>query len=175
MSFPGFPAPPGPGVPPSLSTHELLSATHSDTNATSGILGDVIVAESGGIWSRKAVGTEGQIFTVVSGVPDWIDSTAVSATGIVISTIVSGVGAIINIGSAFVTLLPSGTVQANLPGVPASGQRHLLKDAAGVAGASPIVVSGLNSIDIDGAATQSIAANYGSLEFIYGGIEWHII
>ncbi len=45
------------------STHDLLSATHTDTTAASGVQGDVIVFSSGK-WIRLGIGTGGQVLAV---------------------------------------------------------------------------------------------------------------
>lgn len=71
MSFPGFPSPPGPGSPPSPNTHDLLSATHADTNAASGVQGDIVVAGATGIWQRFPVGNELDHLVIVGGTPTW--------------------------------------------------------------------------------------------------------
>lgn len=57
---------------------------------------------------------------------------------------------------------------------PTTGQRHIIKDSVGSAGANNITVtpSGKN---IDGAASSTINVNYGSLEIVYSGSEWSII
>lgn len=52
--------------------HDLDGA--SDHNP--GTQGDLIYAASGGAWTRRAIGTAGQVLTVVSGLPNWADAPA---------------------------------------------------------------------------------------------------
>jgi hypothetical protein len=60
-----------------------------------------------------------------------------------------------------------------LPASPV-GTVFIVKDAAGVAAINNITVSAIAST-IDGSASATINANYGSLQFIYNGIEWNIV
>jgi hypothetical protein len=54
-----------------------------------------------------------------------------------------------------------------------TGTVFIVKDAAGVASINPITVTATAST-IDGAASAIINTNYGSLTFIFNGIEWNI-
>lgn len=51
----------------------------SDHNA--GTQGDLLYAGAAGAWTRRPVGTNGQLLTVASGVPDWADAPAVTVHG----------------------------------------------------------------------------------------------
>ena len=55
-----------------------------------------------------------------------------------------------------------------------TGQRHIIKDTAGLAGTNNITVtpSGKN---IDGGASFAINTNYGSITIVYNGVDWSII
>lgn len=55
----------------SVSTHNLLSATHSDTVTASPIAGDIIYANSNPAWTKLAKGSDGQVLTLASGLPAW--------------------------------------------------------------------------------------------------------
>ena len=68
----------------------------------------------------------------------------------------------------------SGSTSGNLISTPTIGQQHIIKDMAGTAGVSPIVVNG-NGNTIDGAVTQTISSNYQSISLIFNGLEWSII
>jgi hypothetical protein len=57
--------------------------------------------------------------------------------------------------------------------VSVTGKIFIVKDAAGVASINPITVTATAST-IDGAASAIINTNYGSLTFIFNGIEWNI-
>jgi hypothetical protein len=60
--------------------------------------------------------------------------------------------------------------------LPASplGTVYIVKDAAGVANINPITVSAIAST-IDGSASATIDVPYGSITFIYNGIEWNVV
>jgi len=75
-----------------------------------------------------------------------------------------------------VVLVPShaGTFTINLPLGQTAGKVFFIKDFAGVAAANNIVVSG-NGNNIDGAASQTINTNFGSLEIIFSGATWAIL
>jgi hypothetical protein len=53
------------------------------------------------------------------------------------------------------------------------GTVFIVKDAAGVASINAITISTIG-FNIDGAATAVINTNYGSLTFIFNGLEWNI-
>lgn len=57
---------------------------------------------------------------------------------------------------------------------PATGQRHIIKDATGTAATNHITVtpSGKN---IDGNASFTIDSNYGSITIVYSGTQWLVI
>jgi hypothetical protein len=57
--------------------HNMDSA--SDHGA--GTQGDLIYAAAGGAWTRRAIGTTGQVLTVVSGLPAWADSPGTAVHG----------------------------------------------------------------------------------------------
>ena len=60
-----------------------------------------------------------------------------------------------------------------LPASPV-GTVFIVKDAAGVANINSITVSAIAST-IDGSASATIDSPYGSLTFIFNGIEWNIV
>ena len=73
----------------------------------------------------------------------------------------------------FCVLNASGVANMTLPATPLIGQTHVVKDGAGDAGASTKTILP-SAGTIDGGATATISANYGSLSFIYDGAEWKI-
>lgn len=75
-----------------------------------------------------------------------------------------------------VILVPghAGAFTINLPLGQTTGKVFFIKDFAGVAAANNIVVSG-NGNNIDGAASQTITTNFGSLEVIWSGTTWAIL
>jgi hypothetical protein len=60
-----------------------------------------------------------------------------------------------------------------LPASPV-GTVFIVKDAAGVANINSITVSAIAST-IDGVANAVINSPYGSLTFVFNGIEWNIV
>lgn len=69
-----------------------------------------------------------------------------------------------------VTLAVPGSVA--LPAAP-TGTVFVVKDISGTANANPITITA--STTIDGAASATINTPYGSLTFIFNGIEWNIV
>jgi hypothetical protein len=67
------------------------------------------------------------------------------------------------------TVIPASVV---LPISP-TGTVFIVKDAAGVASINPITISAIG-FNIDGSPTAVININYGSLNFIFNGLEWNI-
>jgi len=74
MSFFGFPFPPGPGPAPQPNQHNLLSSTHSDTTAATPPAAGSVISAPSGAWAELPVGLEGQVLTVMAGVPEWEDA-----------------------------------------------------------------------------------------------------
>lgn len=67
--------------------------------------------------------------------------------------------------------LVTANVVVSLPAVHTSGQQHVVKDAAGIAASTPIVVSG-NGSTIDGQATDSLTTNWQSTTYVSNGTDW---
>jgi hypothetical protein len=69
-------------------------------------------------------------------------------------------------------------VTLNVPGsvvlpVSPTGTVFIVKDISGTANANPITITA--STTIDGAASATINTPYGSLTFIFNGVEWNIV
>jgi hypothetical protein len=60
----------------------------------------------------------------------------------------------------------------NLPAAPTTGEKHLIIDDTGSAGANNITVQG-NGNNINGAASKTINSNYGSLLVVFNGTQWN--
>ena len=75
-----------------------------------------------------------------------------------------------------VVLVPNhvGVFTINLPLGQTPGKFFYIKDAAGVAAANNITVSG-NGNNIDGAGSQTIVTNFGGIQVIWNGTSWSII
>lgn len=75
-----------------------------------------------------------------------------------------------------VVLVPNhvGAFTINLPLGQTPGKFFFIKDAAGVALANNITVSG-NGNNIDGASSQTINTNFGGIQVIWNGVSWAII
>lgn len=71
------------------SAHDLLSATHEDTDPAAAVLGDLITAQDVGgtdTWKRLAVGSDGDVLSVVSGEPAWVAPSAGAAHALLSAT-----------------------------------------------------------------------------------------
>lgn len=51
--------------------HDLLSGRHVDTVAADPVAGDIIYANATPAWTKLAKGTDGEVLTLVSGLPSW--------------------------------------------------------------------------------------------------------
>lgn len=61
-----------------------------------------------------------------------------------------------------------------MPASPATGEKHIIKDATGGAAAFNITVAG-NGHNIDGATLLTMSANWQSVTLVYSGSQWLII
>ncbi len=77
--------------------------------------------------------------------------------------------------SDFLIIVDSSVARTvTLPAAPVTGQYYRIKDNAGSAAANNITISG-NGKNIDGAASQTINQNYGSVDLIYNSVQWDIL
>ena len=53
------------------TTHQVLSATHTDTSPATLVAGDLLAANGSGALARVPIGTAGQVLTVTAGAPAW--------------------------------------------------------------------------------------------------------
>lgn len=65
-----------------VATSDIIDFTHGGTGQSSYIQGDTLYASATNILSKLPIGTSGQIYTVVAGIPQWQDpsGTAISGT-----------------------------------------------------------------------------------------------
>ncbi len=63
------------------NSHDRQHDMDSGADHAAGVEGDLIYAAAAGAWTRRSVGTAGQILTVVGGVPAWADAPAVAEHG----------------------------------------------------------------------------------------------
>lgn len=54
------------------AAHALLSEGHSDTLADTVVSGDILYGNATPEWARRAKGADGEVLTLVSGLPDWV-------------------------------------------------------------------------------------------------------
>jgi len=71
---------------------------------------------------------------------------------------------LINTGTAVTVTLPSAVTNAAI----------VFKDSTGTAATNNITINRADSATIDGATSQTIASNYGSLKLISDGTNWFI-
>jgi hypothetical protein len=74
-------------------------------------------------------------------------------------------------GSEYIRVNTAGAVTVYMPTSPQLGDKHMIKDVTGNAATNNITING-NGNNIDGAATQVIALNYGSFTIVWGGSKW---
>ena len=71
---------------------------------------------------------------------------------------------LINTGTAVTVSLPSAVTNAAI----------VIKDSAGTAATNNITINRADSATIDGATSQTISSNYGSMKLISDGTNWFI-
>ena len=71
---------------------------------------------------------------------------------------------LINTGTAVTVTLPSAVTNAAI----------VFKDSAGTAATNNITINRADSATIDGATSQTISSNYGSMKLISDGTNWFI-
>ena len=71
---------------------------------------------------------------------------------------------LINTGTAVTVTLPSAVTNAAI----------IFKDSAGTAATNNITINRADSATIDGATSQAISSNYGSMKLISDGTNWFI-
>lgn len=111
------------------------------TNITSYTIGDILYASGTGTLSKRNIGTNGQVLTVVSGVPNWSNPTS---TGV--SSLISGNGLEVNTSTGDVTISLKSPLTSNgstTNEVTSTGHSHEIIDPYKVAS----IIS--NSITID--------------------------
>ena len=69
----------GPGL--HADSHDRQHNMDSSNDHAAGTEGDLIYAAAGGAWTRRAIGSSGQVFTVVAGLPNWADAPAAAVHG----------------------------------------------------------------------------------------------
>lgn len=184
MSFPGFPGPPPPpgsGVPPAPSTHNLLGVSHDDTVPAFPVDGDIITA-TGSLWSRLPIGGDGYLLVATSGLPIWtppgsisgISSSGTGGGGAAPGTTVITSGAVFNAGNDQLIAVASGTTTVALTASPEDAQLYRIKDANGVAATQNITIDGSGNT-IDGNSTISLTINYQSVTLQYNSLEWNVV
>lgn len=154
------------GVRVGASTISDIAAKLPITITTTG---DLIYSSSGTTASRLAIGTTGQVLTVVSGLPAWVtqNPTVVAVSGTV--TLVAG-------DSNKVYLVDtSATRTFNLP-APAAGLNFYIKDKTGQCATNNITVVRNGSEQIEGiAASKTFQTNWGSWRVLSDGTNWFVL
>jgi hypothetical protein len=74
----------------------------------------------------------------------------------------------------FLCVLTNGLVTVTLP-TGTLGKVYMVKDCFGNAANFPITIQGTGGQLVDGAASATINTNYGSLQFVFNGVDWSIV
>lgn len=74
---------------------------------------------------------------------------------------------------AFIPVDSSAARTINLPSSPRIGQKHTIKDNAGLAATNNITIVPAAG-NIDGATSYIISTNYGSVDLVYNGSQWNV-
>lgn len=133
---------------------------------------DLLLTRGAVTWTwPTADGTSGQVlttdgagglsFTTAASAPTIQNITVAGPTNI---TNTSFTVALVNFAGAATVVLPT----------PTSGKRATVKDISGNAGTNNITVGAVSG-NVDGAATKTIATNFGSMSFVADGTNWWIV
>ena len=79
-------------------------------------------------------------------------------------TAATGFTYLVNTGTAVTVTLPAVSTYASI----------VIKDSAGTAATNNITINRADSATIDGATSQTISSNYGSMKLISDGTNWFI-
>ena len=152
-----------------VTPHNLLSATHTDTVPASPTDGDII-AGSGSAWTRFSVGQPRQVITATTGGNIvWAEKhpTVIMTSGSAI--------ALDNDNERIVVAKTVGSeTTITMPTSPYFGQEILIKDGKGDSFTNNIVIDPAPTT-VDGFSFIRITQNYQAFSFLYNGTEWNTI
>jgi len=152
----------------------LGDTTVQDLGLT-GTVGDILYASGTDAFGNLGIGSDGEILTVVGGLPAWAVASGGAGAGGVVPTTLETTATITITDSDFLVAL-SGTTTVNLPATPSDGQRHIIKDSLGTAGSVNITING-NGSPIDNISSTSLINNYEAKTVIYMGAlgQWQLV
>lgn len=111
-----------------------------------------------------------------SGIFEYVSTSGLVNTGKHIESGRNNSEAYIVVGTDdYVTFVQSAGAIVVLNESPEDWESHIIKDATGVATATPIVVHASGGLLIDGASTLSISTSWSSYTFLYNGSFWGIV
>lgn len=147
------------------STTRKVLAAFDDT---SGATGDIYYRDGGGNFVRLGIGSGNQVLSVASGIPTW--KQAIFA----VSTQTGTTYTITNTDTVVIADATANNVAVTLPTASTvTGYRFYVKRKDGTANTVSIVRSGTDTID--GAASQTLNAQYTSATVVSDGSNWYII
>lgn len=132
--------------------------------------GDLLVGNSTAGLNVLASGAEGSQLQIQAGALSWVDPVAPN----VISNVNIATGPSYDVTNDQYLVAVSGATLVGLPTAPQTGETHIIKDRAGTASSTNIVVSGSGNL-IDGEATKSLTNDYQSFTLIWDGAQWLIV
>lgn len=80
----------------------------------------------------------------------------------------------ISASDAYIIVNSSTDTTINLPSIPQTGMRFVVKDGSGNSGSNPIVVDG-NGNTVDSQESYIISNNYDFVGVLFDGFEWKVI
>lgn len=160
----------------SISGHDLLSITHSDTVPAAPSANDLIAATTGSpsFWAKFPGGPAGTALTINnSGNLEW---STIQAQSFEIVVVTSGVSYTVPNQNQRVIINKTigSSTQVVLPLVPSSGQEVMIKDGKGDANMNNITVTPSGST-IDGNTSVIMRNRYQAMTYLWNGTEWNII
>lgn len=148
-----------------------LNETHGGTNQTTYAIGDILYASNANTLSKQAIGTNGQILTVVGGVPAWSSLSSPGITRQIIS-----ISSNTTLASASLTdyvYNVTGNTTATLPTAIGNTNRYTVKNQ----GSGNVTINTLvGGQTIDGVSSVTLTASLsGSYDFESDNANWNIV
>jgi hypothetical protein len=152
-----------------LSSEASLAVTRGGTGLSAVATGDILYGSATNTVSRLAVGTNGNVLTLASGIPSWgsaaLAASVVTKTSAYTATVNDDVILCSASGGAFTITLPAAATR--------TGKFLWIKKTDSTF--SAVTVDGNGSETINGALTTTLNTQYEGIQIVSDGSNWTII
>jgi len=149
---------------------DVIGEAYGGTGKSTYQPGDLLIGNLTNGLTILPSGVEGTILGVSGGLVQWTTPT----TSNVLSNVTVSTGASYDVTNDNYVIAASGTTLIGLPVSPVVGQTHIVKDRAGTAGSTNIVISGSGNL-IDGQLTKTLTNAYQSFTLVWDSAQWIIV